>query len=230
MCQTYSEIVVTDDHAYVLGFRLTLSGGKVSDVTALVADDGDFHFDATAFLAATTAEDWSVVPEQNRPTRDQVTAAGDAYFNSFNDTSIQVPYGPNCTRLEGTADGPCSEGLPPPGRVMVTDRQVLVDLSLGTAVSIDRFRGLPDSHLFRMVSGEITSIHAVIICDPTCTPPATGGAGGGGMGGNAGSGGAGGMPSSGGVGAGGIGGGSAGAGGKGGAGNGGRGGMAGSGS
>lgn len=177
-CESYSEIVVTEGHPYVLGFRLTLRAGKIVDVTSLVADEGDFHFDANAFLAATSAEDWSVVPDAQRPTRDAVTAAGDAYFDSFNDTSIQVPYGPNCTRLEGTEDGPCSQGLPPPGKVMVTERQVLVDESLGTAVSIDRFRGLPDSHLFRMVDGVITSIHAVIICDPTCTPPAAAGAGG----------------------------------------------------
>ena len=179
-CESYSEIVVTDGHAYVLGFRLTLSAGKITDITSLVADDGDFHFDANAFLAATTAEDWSVVPDAQRPTREAVTAAGDAYFDSFNDTTIQVPYGPNCTRLEGTEDGPCSQGLPPPGKVMVTERKVLVDDSLGTAVSIDRFRGLPDAHLFRMVDGLITSIHAVIICDPTCTPPAAAGAGAGG--------------------------------------------------
>jgi hypothetical protein len=32
--------------------------------------------------------------------------------------------------------------------------------------------------VFRMVDGLITSIHAVIICDPTCTPPAAAGAAG----------------------------------------------------
>ncbi len=181
MCQSYSEIVVVSaDHPYVLGFRLTFAGGEISDITSLVADADDFHFDANAFLAATTAEDWSTVPDDARPTRESATAASDAYFDSFNDTTIQVPYGPSCTRLEGTADGPCNEGLPPPGKVMVTDRQVLFDDTLGTVVSVDRFRGLPDSHMFRLVSGLITSIHAVIICDPTCTPPGAAGSGSGG--------------------------------------------------
>jgi hypothetical protein len=195
LCQTYSEIVVTTaDHPYVLGFRLTLTGGKVSDVTSLVADAGDWHFDANAYYNATNTEDWSVVPDADRPTRDAVIAVGNAYFDYFNDRSIVVPVSSTCVRLEGTNNDACLDALPPVGRVQVTERTPLVDETLGTAVFIDRFRGLPDSHLFRMVGEEVTSIHAITICDPTCAPPGTdGGAGadgGGGAGGAAGVGGA----------------------------------------
>jgi hypothetical protein len=187
-CQSFSEIVVTAGHPDVLGVRLTMTAGQISDVTSLVADDGDWHFDAMAYLGATTAEDWSVVPEADRPTRDAVIAAGNAYFDYFNDRTIVVPVSSGCIRLEGTENDACLDALPPVGRVQVTARMPVVDETLGTAVFIDRFRGLPDSHLFRMVSGQITSIHAITICDPTCAPPAMDGGvvGPGGAGGNGG--------------------------------------------
>lgn len=201
LCQTWSEIVVTDaSHPYVLGFRLTLVAGAISDVTALVADADDFHFDAMKFYDGTNTEDWSVVADARRPTRDAVIAAGNSYFDYFNDRTVLVPVAATCTRLEGTNDDPCLEALPPVGRVQVTERMPLVDESLGAAVFVDRFRGLPDSHLFRMVDGMITNMHAIIICDPTCAPPAMdggtdgpGAGGAGGAGGVAGAGGAGGL-------------------------------------
>jgi hypothetical protein len=249
LCQTFSEIVVTAaSHPYVMGFRLTLAAGKVSDVTSLVADAGDFHFDAMAFFNGTSTEDWSVVPEAMRPTREAVIAAGNAYYDYFNDRSIVVPVAPTCIRLEGTNNDPCLEALPPVGRVQVTMRTPLVDETLGTAVFIDRFRGLPDTHIFRMVGGQITHMHAIIICDPTCAPPAmdggtdgatdaSGSAGAGGAGGAGGGGGAGGAAGAAGAGgtggaaAGGAGGaaGAAGAAGASAAGSGGRGGAGGSG-
>ena len=225
-CQSFSEIVVTTaDHPYVLGFRLMWTAGKISDVTSLVADAGDFHFDAMAFFTGTSTEDWSVVPDAQRPTRDAVIAAGNSYFDYFNDRTIVVPVSSTCTRLEGTNNDPCLEALPPVGRVQVTERMPLVDETLGTAVFIDRFRGLPDSHAFRMVSGQITNMHAIIICDPTCAPPAMdGGVGdggdasgaGGGAGGASGGAGTGGAAGTGGTGGNGGTGGGAGAGGKGG--------------
>jgi hypothetical protein len=232
LCQTWSEIVVTDaSHPYVLGFRLTLAAGKVTDVSSLVADAGDFHFDAMMFYTGTTTEDWGVVPEPMRPTREAAIAAGNAYFDYFNDRSIVVPVASTCTRLEGTNNDPCLDALPPVGRVQVTERTPLFDETLGTAVFMDRFRGLPDSHAFRMVAGEVTHMHAIIICDPTCAPPAmdggtdgatdaTGAGGGGGsVGGGGGAGGSGGA--GGGAGAnGGAGGGGGGAGGRGGGGGG----------
>jgi len=224
LCQAWSEIVVTDaSHPYVLGFRLKLTAGKVSEVTSLVADAGDFHFDAMMFFTGTSTEDWSVVPEAQRPTRDAVIAAGNAYFDYFNDRTITVPVTSTCTRLEGTNNDKCLEALPPVGRVQVTERMPLVDETLGTAVFVDRFRGLPDSHSFRMVGGMITNMHAIIICDPTCAPPPMdGGTDGGGSdaagtGGTGGAGGAGGTGGAGG-GAGGTGGVAGGAGGTGGVG------------
>ena len=173
LCQSFSEIVVTTAaHPYVLGIRLTQVAGKITDVTSLVADAGDFHFDATAFFNGTTTEDWSVVPEAQRPTRAAAIAAGNAYFDYFNDRTIVVPVATTCTRLEGTNNDPCLEALPPVGRVQVTERTPLFDETLGTAVFMDKFRGLPDSHSFRVVAGVVTHMHAIIICDPTCAPPA----------------------------------------------------------
>jgi hypothetical protein len=136
-------------------------------------------------------------------------------------------------RLEGSENDACLDALPPVGRVQVTSRMSLFDDTLGTAVFVDLFRGLPDSHLFRLVGEDITSIHAITICDPTCAPPGTdggAGAGGGGAGGGSGAGGVSGAGgASGASGAGGTGGASGASGGGGHAGGSGAGGRAGAG-
>jgi hypothetical protein len=173
-CQSFSEVVVTEGTAYVLGIRLKQTAdGKITGVTALVADSNDWHFDAATFLTTTKSEDWSVVPEAMRPTRAAAIAAGNAYFDSFNDTTIKPPYGPSCIRLEGLKEEnvACNEKLPPPCKVLVSQRENLFDDTLGTAVFFDKFRGLPDSHSFRVVGGKITNMHAIIICDPNCDRP-----------------------------------------------------------
>jgi hypothetical protein len=86
-------------------------------------------------------------------------------------------------------------------RATKTGSPPLVDETLGTAIFIDLFRGLPDTYMFRMVGGQITNMHAIIICDPTCAPPASNAgtdgpapdaSGAGGAGGSAGGGGSGG--------------------------------------
>ena len=103
-------------------------GGKVSDVTSLVADAGDFHFDATVFFNGTTTEDWSVVPEAQRPTRDAVIAAGNAYYDYFSTIEPSwFPVASTCTRLEGTNNDQCLEALPRRCRVQVTERMPLFD-------------------------------------------------------------------------------------------------------
>ena len=100
-CQTFSEVFVTEGSAeYVLGIRLALKDGKVSEVESIVTTgtvsgttitSHDWNFDAKAYLECSKSEDWSVVPAANRNTRAELIAAGEAYFKIFSDKTTVVP-------------------------------------------------------------------------------------------------------------------------------------------
>lgn len=171
-CETFSEIIVTEGHPYVIGARLTLSGGMVSEVTALVSDEDDWTFDADNYLKVSSAEDWTVIPDNQRDTRDTLIAAGNAYFDLFNDKSVMVPWNTPCTRLEGgqfTTGNTCDVGVP--DGITFADKHWVVDRDLGTAIGMVRFggaNGLPDSHMFRCLEGKIRYVHTITICDGGC--------------------------------------------------------------
>ena len=44
---------------------------------------------------------WGEIASDKRDSRAVIQAAGDAYLDIFNDTSVQVPWGEPCERLEG---------------------------------------------------------------------------------------------------------------------------------
>jgi hypothetical protein len=171
-CETFSEIVVTDGTPYVLGVRLTLAGDKIKAVTALVSDQDDWQFDAANYMKVSKAEDWSVIPAGERDTRETLIAAGNAYFDLFNDKSVVVPWNTPCTRLEGgklTTGNTCDVGVP--DGITFADKHWVVDRDLGTAIGMVRFggaNGLPDSHMFRSLKGKIRYVHTITICDGGC--------------------------------------------------------------
>lgn len=171
-CQTFSEIIVTEGTPYVIGARLALIDGQVSDLTALVSDSDDWTFDATNYARVSSAEDWSVIPEANRDDRETLIAAGNAYFDLFNDKSVMVPWNTPCTRLEGgqfTTGNTCDVGVP--DGITFADKHWVVDRAMGTAIGMVRFGGaggLPDSHMFRCLEGKIRYVHTITICDGGC--------------------------------------------------------------
>jgi hypothetical protein len=171
-CETFSEIIITEGTPYVLGVRLSLTGGKVSAVNALVSDKDDWQFDAANYLKVSKGEDWSVIPEDQRDTRDTLIAAGNAYFDLFNDKSVKVPWNTPCSRLEGgklTTGNTCDVGVP--SGITFADKHWVVDRDMGTAIGMVRFggaSGLPDSHMFRSLKGKIRYVHTITICDGDC--------------------------------------------------------------
>ncbi len=96
-CETFSEIIVTAGHKYVIGARLKVADGQVAEVDALVTDEGDWLFDADGYFKYSKAEDWSVIPEADRDTRETLIAAANAYFDLFNDKTTEVPWNTPCT-------------------------------------------------------------------------------------------------------------------------------------
>ncbi|EDU41560.1 conserved hypothetical protein [Pyrenophora tritici-repentis Pt-1C-BFP] len=167
-CKTMTEIIVTDlIHPYVIHTQMTLdSEGNVNLIDSIVTDKGDWAFNATGYKYWNSQESWGPIPETKRDSREVVKAAGNAYADRFNDTSVVVPFGTPCTRLEGgayTGRGNLSAntcdigGLP--SNVLLTNRKYVADEVMGVVdifmgfTGLDRTRnteGAPDSHMFRI--------------------------------------------------------------------------------
>ncbi|RPA79678.1 hypothetical protein BJ508DRAFT_210985 [Ascobolus immersus RN42] len=173
-CATYTELIITDPtHPYVLGTQIYLAadGTTIAKVDTLVTDAGDWLFNATGTLRWARSEDWGVIPEAARDTREVIQAAADAYLDVFSDKSVQVPWGYPCARLEGgsyTGRGGegdrCDVGIP--SGVELVERRYVIDETVGAVGVFLRFggeRGLPDSHEFRVEGGRVRFVHTLTV-------------------------------------------------------------------
>jgi len=178
-CQTFSEVYVTEGSPqYVIGLRLAVSGSQISEIESIVTmgtvsgstiTSNDWNFDAKAYMTCAKSEDWSVVPEAQRNTREELIAAGEAYFKIFSDKDTVVPWGTPCYRLEGgkgctpaadKASKTCNVGVP--DGINFKNTHWVVDLELNTSVGLTLFAGAaPDSHMFRLISGKIVKVHTL---------------------------------------------------------------------
>ena len=174
-CKTFSEVIITEGgHPYVLGTRLTVKDGKVTEIDSLVTDQGDWLFNAKDYLKYSTAEDWSILPVDDRVTRQALIDAGNQYFDFvFLDKFIRAPWGTPCARLEGGAyTNPKNENrdtcqIPAPlGSMYIVNRSYVVDEEMGAVNVFCRFgnaTGMPDSHTFRLVNGRYRAIHTLSV-------------------------------------------------------------------
>jgi hypothetical protein len=179
-CETFTEVIVTDKrHPYVLGIRLKVADRKISEIEALVTDQGDWLFNADNYLKYSPGENWGVIPPDARDRRDTLLAAANAYEDVFRDNTVSVPWGTPCNRLEGgirtgkgQADDSCNAGVP--SGMIITDRRFVVDPDIGAVVALSRFsiNRLPDSHLFRVEKGKLRYVHTLTVCTiPNCGFP-----------------------------------------------------------
>jgi hypothetical protein len=175
-CKTFSEIVVTEGKAYVIGTRLTVKDGKVTEIDSLVTKEGDWLFNAENYLKYSSADDWSVQPLDTRVSRQALVDAGNQYFDLvFLDSHIQPPWGTPCARLEGGAytnpkneykDTCKVEGAIQGGGMYIVNRSFVVDEEMQAVNVYCRFgnnTGMPDSHLFRLVNGRYRWIHTLSV-------------------------------------------------------------------
>jgi hypothetical protein len=172
-CKTFSEIVVTGDHPYVIGTRLYLNNGKVIRVDSLVTKPGDWLFNANAYLKYTTAENWQpLMKYQHTPPAEMIRGAN-AYLDAFADKFTDIPWGQPCARLEGGAytnvkgapDASCEVGIPA-GTLYLVNRDYLIDPEMGAINIFCRFgssTGGPDSHTFRYIDGRIRAVHTLSV-------------------------------------------------------------------
>ena len=175
-CKTFTEVIVTEgEHQYVVGTRLTVDKGKVTEVDSLVTDKGDWLFNADDYLKYSKAEEWPVLPLDDRISRQDLIDAGNQYFDFvFLDKGIRPPWGTPCARLEGGAyTNPENENkdtcqIPGPlGEMFVNSRTFVVDEEMGAVNVFCRFGnmadGMPDSHTFRLVNGKYRNIHTLSV-------------------------------------------------------------------
>ncbi|KAI0205294.1 hypothetical protein F4808DRAFT_280064 [Astrocystis sublimbata] len=169
-CATYTEMVsATGAHPYVIGTQMHLTpDGKVTNLSSLITDTGDWLFNATGTLYWASREEWPVIPEDERDSREVIQAAADAYADLFNDKSVQVPWGSPCARLEGgayTGNGSpsdrCDVGVP--SGVNLANRRYVIDETLGAVDVFIDFATVPDSHEFRVEKGKLRFVHTITV-------------------------------------------------------------------
>jgi hypothetical protein len=184
LCETFTEIIHTSSsHPYVIGTRLKITEGKISEIESLVTDENDWLFNAQNYLKYSSQEKWNILPPAQRSDRQTLIKAANAYFDVFSDRSSNPPWGVPCARLEGGAytnpngdpKASCTGGAPLEGTIKITNRRFLVDLDMGTVVGLASFGdkdGWPDSHAFRLENGKIRFVHTLTVCPNGCQLPA----------------------------------------------------------
>lgn len=179
-CATFTELsAATNKHPYVINTRLLFTDDKITSVQSLVADDGDWAFNATGQLYWAKQEKWDPIPEGKRDSRDVIKAAGDSYLDSWGDGTVQVPYGTPCARLEGGAytgqraptTNTCKmPQFPQPFKI--TNRRYIIDEEVGGLDIFNDFPfiektkpdGTPSGNFIRVEGGKIRYIHEVTVC------------------------------------------------------------------
>ena len=164
-CATYTEIIVANSEPqYIFGTRLDVKDDKISKVTVVLTQKGDWGFDAKAYLKNSTKEDWSELPVAQRRTREDLRVGAYAYLAYFDDSTKVNPkpyWAKPCARLEGgayTGDGGCNVGIPQ--KTPLKPVSYLADVDYGMVV-VFLFFGGADSHWFRILPAGYRYIHTL---------------------------------------------------------------------
>ncbi len=174
-CRTFSEVIVTEGaRQYVIGTRLSVDNGKITGIDSLVSHQGDWLFNANAYLKYSSKEDWSAPRTGTHASMQELINAANSYLDLFSDKLVKTPWGKPCARLEGGAytnrkadpNATCEVGIPP-GVLYIVNRDYVVDEDQGVINVYCRFgnstTGMPDSHTFRLVDGKIRNVHTISI-------------------------------------------------------------------
>jgi hypothetical protein len=176
-CRAFTEVIVTEGaKPAVLGTRLKVKDGKITEVDSLVTRKSDWLFNADDYLKYSKAEEWPALKVNERVDRKALIKAGNSYFDHFSNHAVKVPFNTPCARLEGgmytTKDfndpkATCDLGFPEgKDKLSIFKRDYVVDVEMGTVNIFCRFGnppGAPDSHTFRLVNGKIRYVHTLTL-------------------------------------------------------------------
>ncbi len=179
-CQTFTEVIVTDkSHPYVIGTRLRINHDKIAEIESLVTQQGDWLFNADNYFKYSPSENWGVIPEGQRDTRETLIAAANSYLDAFLEQRVDsVPWGYPCYRTEGgfrtglgVPEDSCDVGVP--RGVNIVARRFIVDETIGAVAVFCTFGvgGLPDTHLFRVGKGKLRYVHTLTHVPPGSLVP-----------------------------------------------------------
>jgi hypothetical protein len=169
-CETVTESVVANgDEDFIVGVRLKLANGLISEVETILVGPGGFVANAPGVISSAN-DNWEMVlPQAERSTRafikDEII---DAYFIDLfagDVTAQEFPFAPTCRRAEnGTSPGACTFGIPALGGMMPL--HYVIDEEAGIGVGFVLFggsaRGLLDFHMFRVKSGLVHGVRAIV--------------------------------------------------------------------
>ncbi|KAI0176040.1 hypothetical protein GGR52DRAFT_342296 [Hypoxylon sp. FL1284] len=180
-CATFTEIsAATNAHPYVIHTRMMFTEDEITSIESVIADAGDWAFDAAGQLRWSQQEAWEEIPEAERDARDVIQAAGDLYLDSWSDGTVEVPYGTPCARLEGGSYTDTTGGsrgntcyMPVfPEQFTIGHRRYVIDEVVGGLdifndfpfIDTDKPDGTPSTNLVRVEGGKIRYIHEVTVC------------------------------------------------------------------
>jgi hypothetical protein len=171
-CRTFTEVIVaTTNPTAVMGVSLRIVGDKITEVKAIVTREGDWLYNAADYLKYSKQEEdeWYILPEEERPSREFLIDAGDQYLDLFKKDTSDIPWGAPCARLEGgmytntgNNNGDNCHFVNTQGALTIGGRDYIVDVAMGTSIVFCAFCKL-DSHTFRLIDGHFRFVHTLTV-------------------------------------------------------------------
>jgi len=174
-----------------MAVRLKIANRKITEIETLVARVGDQRWFAPENLEHLSHVFAEVVPQAERPTREQLVAAATAYFNAIQTEGtpqfVQAPFAPGMKRFENglqttnVTSNPLLERhtwspdlqlerAQYKGTNVMDRRYPVVDVAHGSVLAIATFRrDGPDTstlllaEIFKVTGGKLREIRAVIL-------------------------------------------------------------------
>lgn len=173
-CASYTMWISTSgSKPYVVSTQLRHANNDTSSISMIdtvAATTGDLFFDAKKTLGYIQKEDWTTIPAAQRPSRDVLKKAGDAYLDMWTDAKAAdtIPWGTECERVEGSSyTNPCGKSLPHGGSSKSNGmRRYVIDEEIGSVDVLCQFDSLgpwPDSHEIRIIDGKVKYVHTVTV-------------------------------------------------------------------
>jgi hypothetical protein len=168
-CTSVTESVIDEEGAaIVLGLRLKVERDQLIEIENIVVRSTE-RFLEPAALAASASDDWeSVLPEEQRTTRETLSTVAELYFTKFPNGACN--FAESCKRLENgfSPPGSCTGsgiGCAPEngGNPGMRVRLIVVDVEASISVGFTLWRDTStDFHMFKVRDSQIQAVHAVL--------------------------------------------------------------------
>jgi hypothetical protein len=168
LCTSVTESVMEEGGAdRIYGVRLKLTSQKLTEIEAIIVRQGDYILNKPSGLSATASDDWeTLLPVDQQTPRDKLESLMEVYFTRFPNGACN--FASDCIRIEdgGSVGGCTGSGVTCAMSASgggLKGRLYVLDLEAGISVGFTMFiGGYTDFHLFKVRSGEVHGVHAVL--------------------------------------------------------------------